>query len=310
MYVMKPAEKVIAAVSGGVDSCVMLHMLVHGVLPGFEHISEDSIIVAHVSHGIRDDSQDDEEFVHVLAETYGTHYESVKLTLGKEASEETARNARYAALDSIAKKYHTTAILIAHHKQDVIETAALNIMRGSGRSGLSSLKSRQGRIRPLLDMTKAQILLYAKNNKLEWREDSTNTSDKYMRNRVRAHLDKRIGTDDYLNFANELQKINQLNTDIDQQIAIILQYKMKRLQVIDRTLFTGLDHALSCELMRHILIKLNVANIDKELIERLVVGLKSARPGSLIDVNKDIVAYITKRSLRFMNRQTRSTHNV
>ena len=310
MYVMKPSEKVIVAVSGGVDSCVMLHMLVQGTLPGFEHIPKENIIVAHINHGIRDDSHDDEDFVRRLADSHGIQYESAKLHLGKDASEETARNARYKALDSVAKKYCTPTILIAHHKQDVIETAMLNIMRGTGRSGLSSLRSRHGRLRPLLDMSKNQILDYAKKHNLEWREDSTNTSDKYMRNKVRAHLNGKVDTEEYTRFANELQNINKLNTDIDQQIAIILQYKMKRLQVIDRSLFTGLDHTLSCELMRHILLKLRVSNIDKELIERLVVGLKSARPGSLIDVNKEIVAYITKRSLRFMNRQTRSTHNV
>jgi tRNA(Ile)-lysidine synthase len=303
-------NKVIAAVSGGIDSCVMLHMLVHGAVPGFEHITPEDIVVAHVNHGIRGDAADDELFVGGLAVAYGASFESVRLNLGANSSEDTARQARYKFLEAMAKKYHTPVILLAHHKQDVIETAALNIVRGTGRSGLSSLKSRDYRVRPLLDMTKKAIREYAKTNGIEWREDSTNTDHRYLRNRIRTHLEKNRETDQYIKFEKELQKIDTLNTDIDTQIAIILQYKIRKLTVLDRSLFVGLEHALSCELMRNILIKLKVSNIDKVLVEKLVISLKAAKPGTSADINKDLVGLITKRSLRIVNRTTRSTHNV
>lgn len=307
---MQKDTKVIVAVSGGVDSVVMLHMLVNGSLPGFEHVSSANIIVAHVDHGIRAESAHDAEFVRNLASEYKLTFESTQLHLGDKASEELARSARYTYLESLARQYSTHVILLAHHKQDIIETAILNIIRGTGRSGLSSLQSRKLRYRPLLHLKKADIIQYANDNHLKWVEDSTNHTGQYSRSILRKILEPKLDTPEYQQFATNLQKINSINTDINQQIAIILQYKIKRKNVLDRSLFVGLDHAICCELIRHVLNELQVKNIDKILIERLVIAIKAGKPGSYYDVDKNIQAYITKRSLRFLNRTTRSTYNV
>ena len=177
----------VVAVSGGVDSIELLVMLVNGSLPNSNRqISLANLIVAHFDHGIRTDSADDAQFVATLAKKYGLTFETAREELGVGASEELARTQRYAFLRQVAKKYDAK-IMTAHHSNDVIETVAINLTRGTGWRGLAVLDSPDIE-RPLLNLTKAEIILYAKQQKLEWREDSTNTDTAYLRNDLRNKL--------------------------------------------------------------------------------------------------------------------------
>lgn len=170
-------EPYIVAVSGGVDSVVLLDMLMTQQVP---------LIVAHVNHGIRDDSHEDEAFVRRLADDYGVECVATRLALDASASEETARHARYAWLESMRVKHGACAIVTAHHEDDVLETICINLTRGTGWRGLCSLRETTHRKRPLLGWSKAQIINYALDRDLAWREDSTNESPRYLRNRIRS----------------------------------------------------------------------------------------------------------------------------
>lgn len=169
----------IVAVSGGVDSVSLLHMLVKKGEP---------LVVAHVNHGIRADSDQDENFVRELASSYQLPFVSTSLGLGSGASEDTARRARYAWLEKVAADHGSSAIVTAHHQDDVLETILINLTRGTGWRGLCSLRSTLHRIRPLLSMSKAEVVGYAIEHQLNWREDSTNESFRYLRNRLRHHV--------------------------------------------------------------------------------------------------------------------------
>lgn len=176
------ASRYVVAVSGGVDSVVLLDMLLrHGV---FE------LVVAHVDHGIRGkESADDAKFVKALAAKHNLPYEHTRLRLGAHTSEDKARQARYNFLYKVARKYQGP-IITAHHADDVVETIAINFTRGTGWRGLACLNT-PGIYRPLTTHFKSELVAYAKRHNLEWREDSTNKSDKYLRNRIRqkaAHL--------------------------------------------------------------------------------------------------------------------------
>lgn len=177
------SQKLIVAVSGGVDSVVLLDRLVH---KGRE------VVVAHIDHGIRPDSADDAKFVETLSAQYNLPFVSIRLNLSPDTSEEVARNKRYEWLESVRKKYGAQAIATAHHQDDVLETIVLNLVRGTGWRGLGSLRSTELRYRPLLDVSKAQIVEYALENRLSWREDSTNDSMQYLRNRIRWLIVPRI----------------------------------------------------------------------------------------------------------------------
>src|SRR5690606_26701133 len=105
--------KYIVAVSGGVDSVVLLDML--------SKKTEHELIVAHFDHGIRPDSHEDAAFVQKLAQRYGHTFEMKREELGAYASEATARERRYAFLGALAKK-HQAAVMTAHHLDDLVET--------------------------------------------------------------------------------------------------------------------------------------------------------------------------------------------
>lgn len=300
----------ILAVSGGIDSVVLLDMLTKNKLPNFPDSDKYDLIVAHVNHGIRPNASKDQEFVRELAKKYKLTFETTTLSLGADASEELARDERYKYLESLAQKYHTTNIVIAHHAGDVVETAIINIIRGTGRSGLSSLKSRLGRTRPLLAFTKEDIREYAASENLHWVEDETNADNSYLRNHVRNIIIPKASDEWNSKFATHLQKINTNNDLIDTQIAQMLQYRIQKKVVLKRSWFVKIQHDLSCEIMRAVLRMLGVKDINKELIERLVISLKVGKPGTYIDVDKYTQGFITKRSLRFIDRQTRKTHNV
>lgn len=173
---IKPGRYVIG-VSGGVDSVVLLDML---------HKQRDlELVVAHFDHGIRKNSQQDRTFVHHLAMSHNLTFEFAEGKLGSQASEEVARNARYNFLRHISKKYNAAGIILAHHQDDLLETAVINLLRGTGWRGLTSLQSHPALIRPLLNTSKAEILAYAKQLQLDWREDATNLDTRYLRNYVR-----------------------------------------------------------------------------------------------------------------------------
>lgn len=170
-------NKLVLAVSGGVDSVVLLDVL--------SKMSKLDLIVAHFDHGIRDDSAEDAVFVGKLAKKYGLPFETKREELGKKVSEEKARIRRYKFLREVAEKYNAK-LVTAQHSDDAIETIAINLSRGTGWRGLAAMDS--DIIRPLVNMTKAEIISYAKKNHLSWREDSTNASDDYLRNRLRHKL--------------------------------------------------------------------------------------------------------------------------
>jgi tRNA(Ile)-lysidine synthase len=175
-----PKGRYIVAVSGGVDSMVLLDMLVQQ--PGL------LLTVAHFDHGIRDDSHKDRQLVQKTAHNYGLPFVYNKGNLGAGASEADARKARYQFLHTVRKASLAEAIITAHHQDDLLETAIINMLRGTGRRGLSSLKSQDRILRPLLTYSKKQIQSYAETHNIVWYEDSTNKDEKYLRNYVRRQI--------------------------------------------------------------------------------------------------------------------------
>lgn len=193
---------------------VLLHMLRREKRP---------LMVAHVDHGIRSDSHEDEIFVKELAEVYGLEYLATRLELGPAASEDTARQARYTWLDGLKVKGQAGVIATAHHQDDVIETILINLSRGTGWRGVCSLRETPQRYRPMLGMSKAEIVAYAIEHNLEWREDSTNDSTRYLRNRIRHHVIPRLTTVQRRTFIALYTTQLQLREKIDNECAEVTQ---------------------------------------------------------------------------------------
>ncbi len=265
----------VVAVSGGVDSVVLLDML-RG-RPGLE------LVIAHYDHGIRSDSAQDRLLVERLAQSYKLPFVYEEGRLGPGASEATARQARYAFLERVRQEHNAVAIITAHQQDDVLETAILNILRGTGRKGLTSLASTPHILRPMLDIPKQQLIAYARSRGLQWREDSTNTDERYLRNYIRHRLLSRFDEAARAQLAAIVERMRLLNKEIDVQILALLQAQ-PGVPDIGRRWFIQLPHAVAKELLASWLRGHGIRNFDTKTLERLTVAGKTLRPGAVIDV--------------------------
>lgn len=284
MDVKLPAGKYVVAVSGGVDSVVLLDLLARS--------SDLSLVVAHFEHGIRSDSVDDKNFVEALAQFYGLPFVFAEGKLGPSASEATARQVRYEFLERVRVESGAKAIVTAHHEDDLLETAIINLMRGTGRRGLAALKSTDKIKRPLLGYSKRQICDWALANKLEWQEDSTNLNDDYLRNRIRHKILPRLNRYKLLGLVT---REGQLNQEIDTLLGKLLQ---RTTDTMDRHWFAGFDEPLGLEIMAGWLRKNNFTEYDKKTLRRLVGAVKTARNGSKYDISGQLWLEVTRDSVR------------
>ena len=173
--------KIILGFSGGVDSVVLLDLLLQ-LLP------KKNIILAHLNHNFRaKESDHDEQFVKKLAQKNNLKIITKKLKKAPH-NENEARQLRYEFLNQIKEKNQANFIALAHHQSDQIETLLLQLTRGTAYLHPMKELSVDYKWRPLLNFTKEDIYKYAQNNKLSWREDSTNKKNIYSRNLLRNEV--------------------------------------------------------------------------------------------------------------------------
>ena len=243
-------EKCIVCCSGGVDSIVLFHLMLS---------LHKNFVVAHCNFKLRDkESDNDEEFVKNICKQnsikfYSKSFETKKI---KEESNNSiqmiARDLRYGFFDEISTRLEIKHILTAHHLNDSLESFLINISRGSGLDGLTGIPELNGKIkRPLIEFEKKDILEYAVNNNLRWREDSSNKSNSYLRNKIRNEIipqfDELKGnflknfkkTIKYLKMSNSLiyQRINQLKLDILNYEGDDIFIKISDLKEVDKEAF-------------------------------------------------------------------------
>lgn len=266
--------KYVVAVSGGVDSVVLFDMV--------RQLPDVKLIVAHFDHGIREDSVEDRRFVQQMAMAHKLPFTFSEGKLGPGASEDQARRARYAFLEKVRSAAGARAIILAHHQDDAIETAIINLLRGTGRRGLSSLRERQGIARPLLHVTKRQLRAYALARRLEWREDSTNQDVAYLRNYVRHKLLPRFTIEQRKKLLTLVSNMAETNQQLDAQLVNYLHVQPSR-GVLSRKTFVHLPHNVAREVMASWLRHQGVRGFDSKALERLVVAAKTAKPGTFTD---------------------------
>jgi tRNA(Ile)-lysidine synthetase-like protein len=284
----------ILAISGGVDSVVLLDLI--------SRLTDLKLVVAHYDHGIRPDSDQDQLFVASLADHYGLPFYSDEGKLGPKASEALARAKRYEFLRQVRRQTGADAIVTAHHQDDLIETAILNLLRGTGRRGLSSLRSTDDIRRPLLATTKNDLIAYARQHQLVWREDPTNQDDAYLRNYVRHQIITKLSLQDRQQLLKNLDRAAKSNPEIDRMLGLLLA-DHSRAGKLDRTWFINLPHDLARELLLAWLRQLGVLNIDRRQIERITILIKTLQHGKLIDVNAGYQLKVEAQTLALMLRE-------
>jgi tRNA(Ile)-lysidine synthase len=189
---------VVVAVSGGVDSMVLLHVL-HSLAERFHW----RLVVAHFNHALRGRSSDaDEKFVQRRAQKFGLEFARARWHEGKAASirkhglEMAARLARYEFLARTARQFHSKVVVTAHHADDQVELFFLRLFRGAGGGGLRGMAWRGALpgdstirlVRPLLETTKTELTHYARGHRVAFRADASNRSLQFDRNRIRREL--------------------------------------------------------------------------------------------------------------------------
>ena len=188
---LQPREKILVAVSGGVDSTILLDILYrlaqeYGV----------NLAVAHLDHRLRgEESKEDARFVAQLAEGYGLPLISesidVRAVAGekKMGIEEAARMVRMRFLRETAQTLGAAKIALGHTANDRAETMLFNLIRGAGTAGLAGIKpANPPFVRPLIDVTRAEVVAYAHEHNLSWREDASNADITFTRNRIRHEI--------------------------------------------------------------------------------------------------------------------------
>ncbi len=183
----KATDKILLAVSGGIDSMTMLDLFRKA---GF-HIG-----VAHCNFQLRGEAADgDEQWVKGICKAHNIPFYSIKFDTVSYAAEHhlslqmAARRLRYTFFEEIRSKHGYAAIATAHHHGDSLETILVNLARGTGIDGLKGVSHRNGNvIRPMLFASRAEIESYAESSGVAWREDSSNALDDYHRNLLRHHV--------------------------------------------------------------------------------------------------------------------------
>ena len=183
-------RKICVACSGGADSVALLHAF-------YTQAKSYNILLTAVTceHGIRGESSlRDAAFVRKLCAEWNIplfEFSADVLKLSKESGrgvEEEARLFRYRCFEQIVAKEHADAVATAHHRDDFIDTVLFRLIRGTSLSGLGAIEEREGIIRPLLSVTRAQIMAYVRDNALPHVEDESNQDERYTRNYLRKSV--------------------------------------------------------------------------------------------------------------------------
>lgn len=286
MKIDLPSGKYIVAVSGGVDSVALLDILAKQ--KGLD------LVIAHFDHGTRPDIYKDVELVESLAEKYDLDFVGAGAELGEDVSEEHAREARYDFLISVMQDEEADGIITAHHRDDNLETIIFNLLRGTGRKGLTSLGSRQKIFRPLLDTDKSELIEYATKHKLGWNEDSTNKNTDYARNWIRLNLIPKLSAAQKKQLLQLHEKQKPDNQEIDSIIEKLVDTSENKL---DRGALLSTSHSVTKEIVAHWLRANGLREFDKKTIERIVHASKTFNPGKKVDVYAGAKVKIEKRQL-------------
>jgi tRNA(Ile)-lysidine synthase len=294
---LKPKEKSILAVSGGPDSVFLFHLFLY-----LRQAFGNEFVVAHFNHSLRKDSDQEEEFVERLCAQHRVKCITQKKDVGKffkgDSLEQTARNLRYDFFLTVSRRCKIKKIGLAHHKDDLIETVLLRMIRGSGLLGLRGMLplSKYKKVlllRPLLFLEKDEILKFLKNQKITYMVDASNLEDVFLRNKIRHSLIPcfaKISPHFKDSIYNLARNISWDYDFIYEQASLFCQQAIIKESLASLELsikkIAHLHKALLYNLVRIAIAKVkgNLRRIDSKHIEQIVQLLFTLPKGSVVDI--------------------------
>lgn len=272
------------------------------LLHALKDVAGVELIVAHFDHGIRTDSGVDRQLVQDEAERRDLKFELKEGHLESDSSEAVARKARYDFLELVRLKYEASAIITAHHQDDVLETAVLNLSRGTGWRGLISLSDNEHFKRPLLDTSKAVILEYAYKNNLVWREDSTNTNEQYLRNYIRHTIMPQFGGPDRNNLVKILNGLRVTGSELNNLLSRTLK-DISHDNELNRSALSGLP----IEIIQEILIAWWRQNgfygYESKTLKRAIKNIQINKSGLIVPLKGSLEMLVGRTKLALIQRE-------
>lgn len=279
---LEKSKPVVLALSGGVDSMVLFDMLLKC---GY------SVIIAHVNHHKRIESDYEEQEIRELAKNNNCPIEVLHYYHEKDNFQAEAHNKRYDFFIEVLHKYNASSIITAHHYKDNLETIIMNIIRGSnlyGYGGISDFLTYDDIciIRPLINVSKNDLYDYATCNNIKYFEDSSNCSDEYLRNRIRHHVIPLLEKEN----PNLLTSISNYSNQLHEAFQYIRSNSVKYLtehdNKIDLNSFNKLALIIKKDIINYICEQNDILSNDNKINDILNV-IENSKPNLVYDLNNE-----------------------
>ncbi len=327
---IKYGDTIVVGVSGGPDSMTLLN-----VLYSLKDKLGIHLAVAHINHMIREEADDDSEYVKAYCKKYNIDFYVKKVDVTKISQEEkkstelVGRNMRYMFFDEVAQKVNANKIATAHTANDNAETVLMNLMRGSGTTGLKGIeKVRDNKfIRPLLTCTRREIEQYCQEKQLHPRYDKTNKENIYTRNKIRNILIPSIEKEFNPNIVETLNRLSQIMQDDEEFFHKIVEKEFENIQIAGDNLdekavieeqgngyskniilnlkkFRELDNVIKSRMILYTINKLlgTTQGIEKVHIDDIIKLCDNHVGNKYLIPRKNLKVYVKKGKIFFMGR--------
>ena len=299
-------DKIVVGVSGGPDSISLLNILYE---LGYD------VYVAHINHGLRENAKLDEKYVEDFCKKKNIPYflknVDLKKNLNGMTTEEAGRKIRYDFFNEIMENEKCNKIATAHNSNDNAETVLMNIIRGTGLSGLKGIEPIRGKIiRPLIECNRKEIEKYCMENNLNPRHDESNDEALYTRNKIRLELIPYIEKNINSNFINNVNRMSSIiseeeifisnQVDLAFEECVIKEYDNKL--VCNLKKFNTLDNVIKKRLIIKFIIKVlgNAKDIEKVHIDDILKLCSNNVGKKYLSPNKNLKISVDKGKVEYM----------
>ena len=309
---IKAKDKIVLGVSGGPDSLFMLD-----ILNKLKKDLDIDLVVAHINHKIRDEADEEEEFVKTFCEKIGIEFYSKRIEVEKYANnnkiglEEAGRKVRYEFFEEICNNTGANKIAVAHNKNDKVETMIMHILRGSGISGLQGIQPKSNKIiRPIIEIDRKEIEKYCEEEKLDPRIDKSNQDNIYTRNKIRNIVIPYINQEFNPNFIETMTRLSEVITEenaflnklTETEYKKILIQKIENQIVLDLKKFNELDNIIKKRIILYTVSNLRGGSqgIEKVHIEDIVKLCQKNVGNKFLIPNKGLKVLVKDKKIFFI----------